>query len=128
MTEKYILVTDEEYCYTLDTKSEDYKTLEDFEKQEFENAKKDNVDIKEYEDAILESASDKYWGWVYENHLEADKVNDIMNVLSDENEQLKKQLFEARRDYLIETADISDKLYLDDEIEKERKEIFGDVE
>ena len=41
-----------------------------------------------------------------------------------ENEQLKKELFEARKDYLIETADISDKLYLDEIIEKERKEIF----
>ena len=41
-----------------------------------------------------------------------------------ENEQLKQELFEARKDYLIETADISDKLYLDEIIEKERKEIF----
>ena len=44
--------------------------------------------------------------------------------LQKENEQLKKELFEARKDYLIETADISDKLYLDEMIEKERKEIF----
>ena len=46
------------------------------------------------------------------------------NGLAEENEQLKKELFEARKDYLIETADISDKLYLDEMIEKERKEIF----
>lgn len=52
--------------------------------------------------------------------------SDYNRVLIKENEQLKKELFEARKDYLIETADISDKLYLEDEIEKERKEIFGD--
>lgn len=91
MTEKYILVSDDEYCYTLDTSDKNYKTLEDFEKQEFENAKKDGIDIKDYEDAILENASDKYWDWVYNNHLEADTVNDMMNTLVDENEQLKKE-------------------------------------
>lgn len=92
MTEKYILVSDEEYCYTLDTLDENYKTLEDFEKQEFENAKNDNVDIEEYEDEILQLASDKYWDWVYTNHLEADTVNDIINELFDENEQLKQRI------------------------------------
>ena len=63
-----------------------------------------------------------YWKASAEDYLKLGKS------LKEENEQLKKQLFEARRDYLIETADISDKLYLDDEIEKERKEIFGDME
>lgn len=56
------------------------------------------------------------------------KQHETIQTLTKENEQLKQQLFEARKDYLIETADISDKPYLDDEIEKERKEIFGDVE
>jgi len=46
--------------------------------------------------------------------------------LEKENTSLKKELFESRKSYLIETADISDKLYLEDEIEEERKEIFGD--
>lgn len=92
MTERYILVTDDEYCYTLDTEAEDYKTLEDFEKIEFENAEKDGVDIKEYEDAILESAYDKYWDWVYNAHIEADTCNDIMNKLYEENEILKNEL------------------------------------
>ena len=92
MTEKYILVSDDEYCYTLDTSDENYKTLEDFEKQEFKNAKHDGIDIKDYEDAILESANDNYWDWVYTNHLEADTVNDILNTLVDENEQLKGEV------------------------------------
>ncbi len=91
MTEKYILVSDDEYCYTLDTFDENYKTLEDFEKQEFKNAKHDGIDIKDYEDDILESANDKYWDWVYNNHLDADTVNDMMNALVDENEQLKQK-------------------------------------
>lgn len=89
MTEKYILVSDDEYCYTLDTSDEHYKTLEDFEKQEFENAKNDGVNIEDYEDEILTIANDKYWEWVYNNHLEADTVNDIMNQLVEENKELR---------------------------------------
>ena len=38
------------------------------------------------------------------------------------------ELFEARKDYIVDTADISDKPYLDEMIEEERKEIYGDVE
>ena len=104
MTEKYILVTDDEYCYTLDTQSENYKTLEDFEKEEFENAKKDGIDIKDYEDAILEKASDNYWDWVYNNHLEADTVNDIINKLAEENEQLKQILREVEHELISITG------------------------
>lgn len=55
------------------------------------------------------------------NHSE---ICNELNQLTKENEQLKKELFEARKDYLIETADISDKLHLEEWIEKERKEIF----
>ena len=87
MNERYISVTDDEYVYFLDIESENYKTLEDFEKAEFENAKKDNIDIEEYEDAILQSASDKYWDYVYEYHVEADTVCDLLN---DQNRQIKK--------------------------------------
>ena len=60
----------------------------------------------------------------FDEHLTQQKLTRQIIKLSDENEQLKKELFEARKDYLIETADISDKLYLDEMIEKERKEIF----
>lgn len=125
MTEKYILVSDDEYCYTLDTSDENYKTLEDFEKQEFENAKHNGIDIKDYEDAILQSASDNYWDWVYTNHLEADTVNDIMNTLVDENEQLKQELFETSKELLWATSDEVDKaLHYEEEVEELRKEIF----
>lgn len=98
MNERYISVTDDEYVYFLDTESEDYKTLEYFEKKEFETAKKDNINIEEYEDAILQSASDKYWVYVYEYHVEADVVCDRLNEqdkrikeLTEENEQLKQE-------------------------------------
>lgn len=89
MTERYISVTDDEYVYFLDTQSEDYKTLEDFEKIEFEEAQKDNVDIKEYEDAILQSANDNYWDWVYDYHIETDTVNDLLNSQEEEITFLK---------------------------------------
>ena len=92
MTERYIIVSDDEYCYTLDTLADDYKTLEDFEKAEFKQAKKDGEDINDYEAEILQSAYDKYWDWVYNSHIEADTCNDIMNELYEENEQLKNCL------------------------------------
>lgn len=53
-------------------------------------------------------------------------VVDTLNSLKEENEQLKQQLFEARKDYLIETANISDTPYLDEYIEELRQEILGD--
>ena len=92
MTERYISITDDEYVYFLDTQSEDYKTLEDFEKIEFEEAKKYNVDIEEYEESILEFANDNYWDWVYNYHIEADTVNDLLNSQEEEIQRLKAQL------------------------------------
>lgn len=58
--------------------------------------------------------------------IESNSQDDYINYLKKQNEQLKQELFEARKDYLIETADISDKLYLEDEIEEERKEIINE--
>ena len=51
-------------------------------------------------------------------------LNKKYKKVVDENEQLKQQLFEARKDYIIETADISDKPYYDKEMEELWKEIF----
>ena len=103
MIERYILVSDEEYVYTLDTFSKDYKTLGDFEKEEIEIAKKEGVDIDEYVEEILLKAHDKYWEWVYEYHMEADEVNDMLNILYEEKEQLKKikTLYKGQKDYLL---------------------------
>ena len=90
MTERYISVTDDEYVYFLDTKSENYETLKDFEKAEFENAKKDNIDVEEYEDAILQSASDKYLEYVYDYYMEADSVCDLLNEQDKTIKELKQ--------------------------------------
>ena len=98
MTERYISVTDDEYVYFLDTESKDYKTLEDFEKAEFETAKKDNIDIEEYEDAILQSASDKYWDYVYEYHVGADVVCDRLNEQDKRINELEEENAELRED------------------------------
>ena len=49
------------------------------------------------------------------------QIVDILNSLVDENEQLRKQCFELEKDYLIETSDISDKIYLKDEINELKK-------
>lgn len=49
----------------------------------------------------------------------------LLNGLHEENQELKKELFETKKDYLIETADISDKLHIDEDIENERKRIYG---
>lgn len=44
--------------------------------------------------------------------------------LTVDNKKLKQDLFEARRDYIIDTADISDQIYLEDEIEALKREMF----
>ncbi len=45
-------------------------------------------------------------------------------VLRNENEQLRKRCFELEKDYVIETSDISDRIYIDDEI-RELKQKYG---
>lgn len=54
-------------------------------------------------------------------------VTNILNKLCMDKEELKIQLFESERDYLLETMDISDKCYVAEELEELRKRIFGDV-
>ena len=74
---------------------------------------------------------------IYDNNEEiacADTMDDaeiLVDLLNEQEElikRLKEELFEARKDYIVDTADISDKPYLDEMIEEERKEIYGDVE
>ena len=66
---------------------------------------------------------EEYQEYCLENSLMGTQVVDLLNSLSEENEQLRKQCFELEKDYLIETSDISDKIYLDDEI-KELKQKY----
>lgn len=67
---------------------------------------------------------DKHEGSIYNIY----QVVDRLNEQDIEIKRLKEELFEARKDYIVDTADISDKTYLDEMIEEERKEIYGDVE
>lgn len=56
-------------------------------------------------------------------------AKDFENKLNEQYEiiqSLKQELFEAKKDYLIETADISDTQHLDEDIEELRQEIFDD--
>ena len=65
---------------------------------------------------------------VIDSGTNARKVCDLLNEQEKTIRHLTDELFEARKDYIIDTADISDKPYLDEMIEEERKEIYGDVE
>ena len=49
----------------------------------------------------------------------------LLNKQDKEIERLKGELFEVKCDYLIETSDVSDKIYLEDEIDRLKFEIFG---
>jgi len=73
---------------------------------------------------LVKKGTMSFWDNESKAILNASHTLDLLNELSEKNDGLKKDLFETRKDYLIETADISDKLYLDEMIENERKEIF----
>ena len=60
---------------------------------------------------------------VIDSGTNARKVCDLLNEQEKTIKHLTDELFEARKDYIIDTADISDKPYLDEMIEEERKEI-----
>ena len=78
----------------------------------------------------------EYEGYTaFEDSMQGDEVTNKLNEqdkrineLENENKRLKEELFEAKKDYIVDTADISDKQYLDEMIEEERKGIYGDVE
>lgn len=57
--------------------------------------------------------------------LKARERSKALSKLQKENEQLKKELFKTKKDYLIETSDEVDRvLYVPDEIEELRENIF----
>ncbi len=53
---------------------------------------------------------------------DAENVCQRLNVQQDIINRLQRKCFELEKDYLIETSDISDKIYLEDEIKKLKKE------
>ena len=84
--------------------------------------KKENEQLKIANAKWLDkSLQDRQIRYSNTNHKELTKK---YLLLKEENEQLRKQCFELEKDYLIETSDISDKIYLDDEI-KELKQKYG---
>ena len=55
-------------------------------------------------------------------HLNAEEICDLLNEQQVTIQELQRKCFELEKDYLIETSDISDKIYLEDEIKKLKKE------
>lgn len=63
----------------------------------------------------------------YDEYRYVKNVLDKLNGQEETINRLKDELFEARKEYIIDTADISDKPYLDKMIDEERKDVYGDV-
>ena len=54
----------------------------------------------------------------------AEMICYLLNTLHKKNQQLKQELWETRKDYIIETADISDKPRLQEILKQEHNEIY----
>ena len=91
--------------------------------------------LNEQQELIEELKVSDEMGWERAEHFEKKCPKELHNKkmyikrleykvqkFKEENEQLRKQCFELEKDYLIETSDISDKIYLDDEIRELKKE------
>ena len=63
-------------------------------------------------------------GYSYED---LDEIVDKLNEQQATINRLQRKCFELEKDYLIETSDISDKIYLEDEI-KELKKEYGVID
>lgn len=127
--EMYNFGDEEDFCRLFDKLNEQQATIIAL-KEENEQLKQE---IKQYwkcrdkwkqeakelkkEADYFERKKCEYWNMYNEAH--SDRI-----ILKKENEQLRKQCFELEKDYLIETSDISDKIFLGDEI-KELKQRYG---
>lgn len=93
--------------------------------------------LNEQQEFIEELQTSDEMGWKRAEHFEKKCPKELHNKkmyikrleykvqkFKEENEKLRKQCFELEKDYVIETSDISDKIYLDDEI-KELKQRYG---
>ena len=89
------------------------------------NEQQDNINELEQENADL--LGDKI-----RSLDEFEKCTDLLKkkILEQQAtiEQLQRKCFELEKDYLIETSDISDKIYLEDEINELKKEYGVDDE
>lgn len=75
----------------------------------------ENEQLKQYNKDLKEGLKDA------EKRIEVQKWQ--LQVYREKEADLKQRLFEAKRDYLMETSDISDSLYIDEEMEQLRKEV-----
>ena len=50
---------------------------------------------------LISNGNCKFWLW--HNESGSQKVCDKLNIIMEENEQLKKELFESEKDYIMET-------------------------
>ena len=76
----------------------------------------ENEELKQYNKDLKEGLKDA------EKRIEVQKWQ--LQVYREKEADLKQRLFEAKRDYLMETSDISDALYIDEEMEQLRKEVY----
>lgn len=84
--------------------------------KEIDKLRKDNEELKQYNKDLKEGLKDA------EKRIEVQKWQ--LQVYREKESDLKQRLFEAKRDYLMETSDISDALYIDEEMEQLRKEVY----
>lgn len=125
MSERYYSKYYDELYYIFDSHTVSEEAVDERIEYDGYNAFEDSLTDKEILKLLNENDELKYN--LSAHMVDLNNCKGKCSALKMENERLKQELFEARRDYLIETADISDKLYLEEEIEKERKEIFGDI-
>lgn len=92
MTEKkrFVAIDSDEVYYITDTK--DLKTLNDYV-EEFSKA-----EYEFDEEEIVSVAKEEYWQMIYENSMSANENVNMLNQLFEENEQLKQQLSEVRKE------------------------------
>ena len=76
----------------------------------------ENRQLKQYNKDLKDGLKDA------EKRIEVQKWQ--LQVYREKEADLKQRLFEAKRDYLMETSDISDALYIDEEMEQLRKEVY----
>ena len=120
---RFKVVDDEGSYYIVDTENLP-KSFDDI----IEEYNSDEYDDNYSDEDIAMMIAEEWQDMVIENSMSGQENRDMLNKLYEENQQLRMELCDARRDYLIETADISDTLYLDNEIKEIANELDIDLE
>ena len=120
---RFKVVDDEGSYYIVDTENLP-KSFDDI----IEEYNSDEYDDNYSDEDIAMMIAEEWQDMVIENSMSGQENRDMLNKLDEENQQVRMELCDARRDYLIETADISDTLYLDNEIKEIANELDIDLE